>query len=255
MRLRLLLIALALLPALTLRAQDDAPPQYRLRLPTVEEYLTAIPHVVDTFTAETQTIYTPGYDALLTVIHRELTERYPDFLEAGYALVSQAMARLEIGYYGIVALFGASINDYYLMLLESLLYNIDIDLTTADALTFGQFDIAVDHIDFSGDGVDELLLDIAYANSYHAFKIMRQDDAQPSGYLMVDIPGLWFDQSCNFRWVCGGDAQRFALDDFNADGLIEIAIAVGGYCGYGECGGHLEILGWRDGKMQALNPT
>jgi hypothetical protein len=256
MRLRLLLIALVLLPALTVRAQDDAPLQYRLRVSTQEEYLAAIPHVVDIFREKAGAIYAPGYDALLTIIHRELTERYPDFLEADYPLVSQAMARLELNYYYIFpALFGDNINDYYMMLLESILNNIDVDLATADSLNFGQFDIVIDHIDFSGDGVDELLLDISYNDGiYRAFKVVKQDSSQPSGYLVVDIPGLWFDQSCGRGQVCSGQAQRFALDDFNADGLVEIAIAVGAYCGYGDCAGHLEILGWRDGKMRSINP-
>jgi tetratricopeptide (TPR) repeat protein len=62
----------------------------------------------------------------------------------------------------------------------------------------------------------------------------------------------WFSAYCGLTTGCGGEGEILHLEDLNADGLPEWVVAVGSYCGYGECGGHLLIMGWRDGEIVEL---
>lgn len=126
----------------------------------------------------------------------------------------------------------------------------DISLDAHETLSFDEYLLNITPIDFSGDGQSEYLIDMTwYEYSHRAYWIVEETD---TGYQRVKTPQLWFNEACNFREVCGGGATIVSLDDINADGGAELVLAVGGYCGYGFCAGHLSVLGWQNSEIVNL---
>ena len=180
-----------------------------------------------------------------------------------------AIAQLEVGYrYDIDALSYSELRDLTALLNQnahwynpffddadgthfalSMAYIQDnnISLDAQETLSFDEYILNITPLDFSGDGRPEYLIDMTwYEYSHRAYWIVENTD---TGYQRVKTPQLWFNEACNFRSVCGGGATIVRTDDINADGRAELVLAVGGYCGYGFCGGHLLVLGWQNGEI------
>lgn len=126
----------------------------------------------------------------------------------------------------------------------------DIDLQSETSIRFDNYFVVINQLDFNGDGISEYFLNVNWNEGEHrAYWFIRDTEM---GYQRVDSPQLWFNSMCDFRQVCGGNATVLLRDDINNDGATEVVIAVGSYCGYGFCGGHLLVLGWRDGVIEEI---
>lgn len=230
-----LLLLLLFLFATTISAQMTP----SLVEPSAEEYLSTVVELYEQIDD-----YSEQRD-LRAIIQVEVDYRYGvDALSYDELKIFGFFLRLNSYWYNS---FFYDIDGIHYAIVEAYMSENNISLEVHETLSFDEYILNITPIDFSGDGQSEYLIDTTWnENSHHAYWIVENTD---TGYQRVKTPQLWFDESCDFRSVCGGGATIVSLDDINADGGAELVLAVGGYCGYGFCGGHLSVLGWQNSEI------
>jgi tetratricopeptide (TPR) repeat protein len=250
----MMVLVLLVLSGLSIVQAQDNEAEYRLREPSAKDYLSALSPILEQLKGETSTDengFNTDYFAMLGVTWKEIQTKYPDWNNVSYEILADAAPYFRINtsdylsdHHWEVALIWASLQEN-----KSL-------LSTQTQFQIHNYSFDVSKIDFNGDGVDELLLTIhAVDDSYKDYWVLEKDSSNPFGYRRIQTPELWSSTNCSFRLVCGGAAQVLELRDLNADGLPEWAIAEGSYCGYGECGGNLLVLGWRNNEIVEIAQT
>jgi hypothetical protein len=146
------IVVLALfLMTMVVSAQGDG--AYQLREPSVEEYLAAFPAFNEL----------DVNDAYLTLaLYNTLFWRYPDFREVRFDLLSNASLMFRDDYSFPVTIFSDGLTQagWNEWLINAWLRENPTAFDNADEIHFGDFTIAITRADLSGDGDNELLLDI-----------------------------------------------------------------------------------------------
>lgn len=244
-----------LLIGLTVAAQDDAGEQYRLRVPTAEEYLSALPDIGETMERQVGDIYNNHYDALLLTFTQELKVRYADVSAVPFEVLHRAEPYISRWAFYQDDLI-ISQKGWHNAVFEAWLRDNRPDLSAQEVWQFEAYTLVVAPVDFSGDGVDELVATLVFQPEehpeYEEYMVLVGDDDSTSGYRR-DERSFWYSSGCYIHFVCAGSGEVWGLEDVNADGLPEWLMSTG-YSTTGRFGVSLRIFGWRDGAMVELIP-
>ena len=237
-------LALSLLPSPTTETTD-----YALREPPAEEYVAAIPAMIEQYREEQAPVGTRlRHETLPWVIDAEVARRYSALYEVDSSLLFDAD----------VALFPASSwvdralwNQSAVM---ALLREHPVDLDAIDRLTFGYYEIGVTPRDFNADGANEWVFDVHddAGWGYHQLMVVRRDEA--NRYQIVPTPLPWFSPGYGYWSMRGGTLASLRFEDINADGLPEWVLVMGGVGGNNLNHGNLFVLGWHDEALVAIAP-
>jgi hypothetical protein len=242
---RLIVLAVMMLViGFGVRAQGEAS-GYRLRVPSAEEYLIAVPEIVNAGNEEYESEYSRFNYPLFNVITTEIYRKYPDFRYEDAELLHTAYLGLR------------QYNDYWYdrdiwvhAFLLAWINQQSIDLSQTSQLDFHDFVITVIPRDYNNDGADEWLLRVVNPD-------FTQDivfDGEKERYTIVESPLPWF--GCCFAYwsTQSGFTEELKFEDITGDDLPEWVIALGGVGGGQKNNGRLYILQWYENRLIDLAP-
>ncbi len=228
-----------------------------LRVPSVEEYLAAVPTII----AESE-----RDENILLLTYLELFRRYPDFMHQPFDPL-QEIARAYRPYYSNPVSWFADHNNqqtWNTWLIEAWLRENGSQLASSDHLTFGDFEIEITRADLSGDGDDEYLLyivemahysfDDRKRENYIAYWVLQADPASGIGYRRVETPLPWFQESGygSGGWT-SGNLFTYSFQDVTGYGVNEWVVLSARFTasGFGRCQS-LSVLSWQDSMLVDL---
>ncbi len=244
-------IFLALL-FLVVTSSSSAEDSYRLRVPDVEEYLTTIAILDETRIDDTY---------LVLALYNTLFWRYPNFHQtASFDLLRNASLVFRNYYSLSLSIFldeltQANWNEW---MVNAWLRENPQALNAADEIEFSNFRIGITRADLSGNGNNELLLEVREirwetSDGYQSFNYVGYWILQPTleGYHHILSPLRWY-SGVRYGGSDGrtGIVHTLMIDDVNADGLNEWVVLEGNYFhrGFGECR-RMRVLAWRDNSL------
>lgn len=235
-----------------LAAQDATPEvEYRLRAPTVEEYLRAIPEIAHTWREEIPSAYAkitsnPIVEIMLLELQQTYTE--PEIFAQTFDVLSPV--------YTAVAYSRRDSNpinnppDWGVAMLRAWLRDNPTDLSqveTRDIPGYGW--ITATPIDLNNDGIDEFGLQVRF-DSYQGYIVLQRDPSQPEGYRFVETPLYWLDLSAPYPTGIPTDFEVVHFGDLTGDDMPEWLVFA--YRNRG-CG-TLYVLTWQDDRLVILLP-
>lgn len=225
--------------------------RYRLRVPSAEEYLAAIPDVMNfVISDENPMRYVIGLRAgVQAAISKEWQTYYSgeivqiSLIDAIFDLVTSFPTPES------KALWGRAVVDSFLHM-----EGIPFDYKQSASADFGNFHITLSPHDFDADGQPEWVIHVThsifnYSPNYDQMFVVQQ---QVDGLRFVDHPLPWLGGNLGYGWHNQMEEQYFG--DITGDGLPEWAIALGGAGGNGTTLGELVILQWRGGSLARITP-
>jgi tetratricopeptide (TPR) repeat protein len=226
--------------------EDDG--DWRLRVPTAGEYLTAVPDIVHHYWEELPTDYGKILNQpIINAIIFELSQ-YPeqDVFSQKFELLSET--------YSAVAtdnLFHNSLdNNWNLAIFKAWLRENEVDFPTAENIEIAGYSVSiVESVDFNGDGKDEIILDFqGYPDG--TFLVLEADENLPEHYRIVPTGIPWIRLFSPF----GGEIFTISFQDLTGDGLPEwtiYAVQSNGPGMWTACGNY-HIVTWRDETMPTI---
>ncbi len=240
-----LTLALCASLIITPAAAQEQRTEHALRHPTADEYLRALPSISSHMPNSSSTDYVSS-DALQRTIGYELNRQFLTLQGASFEALYDAANVVPLSpYRSIPDKF--SDPDYQALVITTWLRENNIDLAAQHELHFKTYTLTITPVDFNGDGVPELIVEVRVGN-YHDFWVLQRDPTQAIGYRRIKTPIPYFD-ACGFYAACDGDGQTLQISDLNGDGLPEWVFAIGGECGSGICSGELLVISWRNGEL------
>ena len=229
------------------RAQDDGDADaWRLKSPTAEEYLAAVPSLVELGNQEAMAVTYPSiYSPMFSTLTTEIYARYPELWREDPEVIYEAYKSFRTGH------------DYWddrdrwidAIVLGWIQQHV-IDLSRTRHLHILDFQVSVKGRDFDADGHDEWWLHIDNPD-------FRQDvviAGEIGAYRLTDTPLPWFGCCYMYYNTRSGFMKEQLFGDINADGLPEWVMAVGGFGANLTNGGFFYVLQWRGGKLIDLTP-
>ncbi|MBZ0276676.1 MAG: hypothetical protein K8I60_11050 [Anaerolineae bacterium] len=215
MRKILLFVALLLLVSLPAQAQDG----YRLRVPTAEEYVAALPNVrllSDDFRSNYASYLVKAEEA-------EFLYRYADDVDS--MTLQNAFEKLKVGtsYYWRDHIYLPVIdyNFWVAWLVQAWLDEHPTDLDQVSSLSFLDYLITIERRDFTDDGRHEWLLRVIKEPESVQYDNYLVVNRSPTGYRVVNIPIPWREAGYSTRVPYGRPITETVFDDINADGRPE----------------------------------
>ena len=255
MRTRFIILAMLLLLIIVpTSAQDDDSNEYRLREPSVEEYLSIIQQASSQWSDDVPLGFAKVRShPLIDIMSAEFGIRFSfDEIHAQpFDQLLSAFQSFDRAYYSVPYISNEGL--WLDALLEAWLRDAQIDLMTDTDLDIEGFSVEVTPIDFNADGVDEYILALEMGN-YSSLRVLRVDDNAISGYGFVDVPFDWL--NWDTPSIIGNPTEFETLNfvDMNNDGLLEwLNIATTRSNFYGSSGS-LAILSWRDDALVNIFP-
>ncbi|MCA9911300.1 MAG: hypothetical protein KC519_21755 [Anaerolineae bacterium] len=210
-----------------LNAQDDG---YRLREPSAEDYLMAIPVIVEW--AYTQS---DSYDLIRLMISQEFNLRYAGIRlsELPFTLLRNFQTSLAIGADSLLFTDEAA---WFLALLESGVREAGITDFTSE-FTVGNFELIPTPIDLNTGAREAYLLQVNDRSSYREFYALVDQAVRLLPTPIVGLPGnVTTRGDPNF-----GQLTILQIADLDGDGESEFIFEGGGY-GYWESCGDLYVI-------------
>lgn len=253
------LLVLAALLLLSVGAVD-ATQEPVLRVPSVEEYLAAVPTIIEESERD---------ESILLLTYLELFRRYPDFMNQPFDVLQEIARRYRIFYSFEVSWFAdqKSQHTWNTWLIEAWLRENGSQLASADHLTFGDFEIEITRADLSGDGEEEYLLyiveQIPYSSgegkreNYITYWVLQPDPASDTGYRRIETPLPWFQESgYGGGGRTSGNLFTYSVQDVTGDGVNEWVVFSARFTasGFGRCQS-LAVLSWQDSMLVNLMAT
>ncbi len=236
----LLLIFLLPIDIFQTSAQDISQDKYRLRTPTVEEYLVVIPTALERWYLELPAYYGKTTDQPLAyAILDELALNYPqdEVFAQNFDLLSNAF----IAFYPIDNVNPVNSNEWIPAVIKAWLRENPINLSQVEELEIPYtFHSKVEAVDFDGDDIDEYIL------GDRGILVFQRDTTLKEGYRIIPVVSFPDD------WWSSTRTETFSvsLQDITGDGLPEWALSYGesGIGGGDNCGNYF-ILTWRDNHL------
>ncbi|MFN8374855.1 MAG: hypothetical protein U0694_18490 [Anaerolineae bacterium] len=228
--------AMVFLLALSVRAQEETP-QYRLRVPTAEEYLRAVPTIAPS--ANDAATY-----PILAIMRHEIDLRYTrdELRSLPFDIFWEAYGWLILTH--IDTLYSS---DWLTTGVDIGLREEDIDLSQTTQFTLGYYlTIEVQPIDFNGDGQDEYVLYVDDSGFRRLYLIARHSE-NAYNLTLTPIPelGSWG------TWGGETEGRTLKIEDVNDDMLVEWVVLYSGW-GAWRSFGKLYIIGWHDNAFVDL---
>ncbi|HEX2908457.1 MAG TPA: hypothetical protein VHO69_16415 [Phototrophicaceae bacterium] len=247
----LLLTVIFALLIVSVSAQEPTP-EYRLRVPTVEEYLNQVIEIATENDGDNLGLY-----STVTTI---LFNHFPELYKAGFDRLLEAYNRMNIG----SGQFWQRREWVNLLILAWLSEN-QPDLNAVDRLDFADFYIGVIHRDLDGDGQNEFVLDVMKGapvdrHECPSIDVVEYLAVEQTGneYTFINNPLGWYGRGSGGGSHLGeGGQQELRFEDVNGDSLPEWIVAENnGVLGGPDAGyanhGQLYILNYRDGQLVDL---
>ena len=238
---RLLWMTLLLLLPLSVSAQDGLAEQtFSLRQPSAEEYISAIPEILNQWHVDIENDNFPP-KSIITILSQETHKRYAEELR----LIDPEILFRAFQLLNNFDNFEADRDLWMNAILLAWLEQNHIDLDTLESFTIEDVDVQVSPRDFNNDGQDEYLLNLR-SDLYSQLIVIKSTD---SGYEIVDSPLPWY--GCCFMYYSNlsGFMEEQYFGDLNGNGTPEWVLAEGGIGGGHMHHGELFVLEWRDGKF------
>lgn len=251
LRLGLCLALLLTLVSVSIHAQDTSP-RYRLRVPSVEEYLTAIPAVLAQWGEDVPDDYHKNYSQpLVDAVAGQMWRWYTsdEVYQQPYALLRDVYtAFIKATIYN---LYQTPLDDqsWLLAQLDAYLRETPLDLEGTETLNTEGFSAAVHPVDFDGEGQDEYWLE--YASAEWGADVILQADPSRIGHYQVASTHHWRDTR-----IYSYARYPREIQDITGDGASEwiLVLASGHPVMFVDCV-QLEILTWQDGGLQSVMPA
>jgi tetratricopeptide (TPR) repeat protein len=239
MRRVIFLVFLILMMTSSISAEEG----YRLRVPTAEEYLTAMPQITAQMRIDDTSEYQRDTYELRRLMNEEFWLRYDDLSLVPFDILNTAEPYLD-------RIIGYDVDDHrtepgwHSLLLNLWLKEHQPDLSTRDIWQFGDYILHIQPIDFTGDGVNELSVRfVRQLGDYVEYMVLQLDETQPEGYRRLGETNFWFSTRCAYQLSCGGEGELQQVRDLTGDGLPEWIVSRGS-CGWGRCAVSLYVFGW-----------
>lgn len=224
---RLLWAGLCLL-VITVAAQDD----YRLQMPTIQDYLDVVPQLVET----------APFAMDWHIIEYELS-RFPDWYQQDYDAIQPI--------YRLLREHNVSISPDFWLASRVLmwLHTSGIDLNQQEVLDFEGVLVPVHALDFDGDGTTEWVLNLQNGDP-HGVLILRRDSTGDYHAIPSPIPA-------GFHLDTIGDEplttyQVVDIGDVDGDGLPEIAVLVESGLSGNIIDSRYYVVTWQNGGLVDL---
>lgn len=245
MRPTLLFLLLTLTLLSSVDAQETA--DYGLHVPTAAEYLAALPSIMARTESNTSSAY-----AIARLVHAEIRARYDydDFASVPFDVLYDASPYIlrEIGF----DLDPHNEYGWQRLLFDTWLRETQPDLASQAVWQFEGYTLEVTPVDFTGDGVDELSVELQHQAEGHLrfeeYFVLTPNREAPEGYSRLGEAGSWFSGSCSFHSACGGRGEVLRIEDINGDGLPDWVTSRGS-CAYGHCGVWMSAYGYQEGQF------
>jgi hypothetical protein len=228
-----------MLAGVQLAAQEATPEvEYRLRVPTAEEYLDAVPELLSQME-----IYQRR------VLEVELATRYPEMLWLDFERVEQVYA----AFLSFAGSSSALTQGFWTPTrIVSWLTTNNIELDDNQTLTFENAQISVTADDINADGQQEWILNYT-SDSLRGVLFVELNSA--GRYIAIENV-MTFEEQHGYTFTGErADFPRFqvlATEDFTQDGIADIAILYTDDDG-NSSGERLHILSWRDNALVDLS--
>lgn len=234
-----------LLMSISVGADED----YRLRIPSVEEYLRAIPEILDVGNADIDPEYGPPYFnyPVFEILVTELGWRYPDLTQVDPTLLYEA-------YHYLVDTntLWAGREQYGQAVAMALLHQSDGEFGAGDILVIEDtdFEVIVTPRDYTGDGISELVLQVSSDFYSQYLVVQRVNDT----YQIIQSPLPWFGRGFSYSSSRSGLMVEQYFGDMTGDGLPEWVLALGGVGTNHLHLGWLYVIQWQDGLLVDVAP-
>ncbi len=249
------LLLIVLLGALSVRAQDNAP-VYRLREPSVDEFMGSIPEVWQRWVEQLPKQYGKSPDQpVVFAIQSEMVWRYTH--DEVFSLNAQTLAEAYETLRG--SLFGG--NDYPgfddVIWLNGILEagiresSVDLQAQEIDVPGFGTYPFLP--VDLDGDAIPELLIDSIYSGGYVSRAVLKADTETEAGYYIIPSSLGWYYLYAPPGMIALDKLVTLRIEDLNQDQLPEWVVLND----YGPWGcSDMSIVSWdkewRDGMITLL---
>ena len=227
-------LLLALIVA-SVESQDD---NYRIWVPTVEEYIRAAPAIIEQVHSEDY----QTYFRIRMVMSQEFNLRYgdTDLTELSFDLLIDFQTALAIG---ADILLVTDEREWFKGMLKVGLADVQLS-DISEGFTTGNFDVVSTSINLEGDNTQEYLLEVHDVWSRRRFYALAGESLQMLPLPIIGLPGDLITR----RLAASGELSILDIADLDGDGDDEI-IVEGDQYGYWASCGDLYVLDWLDGGM------
>jgi|GEM_PF-4707595 len=241
---RWIILLIGVLVSISVQAQDTA--NYRLRVPSAEEYLITIPEITSNCSWQSQRRYSRNPWDLCTYLLHTIETNYRDDLK-----------RLSfVAFLNLYNVFEPHKQDspaspylWHEALLLTWLNSNQINLDTQTEFTLLHLEITVKSRDFTGDGFDEYFVYVDSREFATIFLLQKQDN---NTYEQIGWRLRYHRDTIPYWHTENNYLREIAFDDFNNDGLPEWFLAFDGNNYHGDAQGEMFLLSWRDNEMVSL---
>jgi tetratricopeptide (TPR) repeat protein len=223
-----------------------------LHTPTAEEYLAAVPAILQQMEDETGNTRNQDILALQQVIREEVSLRYGYLQDISFdtlyaiepylprSIAYELVPETEWGWHNLA--------------LDRWLAENQIDLSNQSSWQIRGYTLQIHQVDFTGDGVNEFSVALNFQSegwgTYAEYFVLQHDPSQPSGYSRLGDTQLWRSDACG-TLACSGQIDLHPAQDLTGDGIPEWIVSRGS-CSSGMCGVGLRIYGWHQGSFVEL---
>lgn len=244
------IVVLLLCLVVHVQAQEDVP-EYRLRVPTATEYIDGLPD----FLSVSSEIHKPEAGVVIRAAETEFLLRYGD--QATSEILSNAFEKFRVPVYCyMLPRCGEILPEidqwqWTERIFQAWLNENPTDLDRVSSLSFGRYHADITKHDFSGDGIDEWLLEVLVDDSENPYANYLVVYLKDGAYRVTSIP---FNGTLNHWEVKVGKSELRGggIEDINADGIPEWVFSWDdSYVSPGSRSGwtDVRIFSWRDGEI------
>ncbi len=245
---RRLCFVLLLLVLPTQAFAQSVPTPYKLRHPSAEEYLSAMPNLLSQAETDYEKSLWPGLLAD-TAQFRYLQDKQLDFQQ-----IDQALRTFLLSFYS--APRQINLAAWYSALVEAWLNEKPVDLDISRQLSRDGYFLDVEPRDFKGDGGHEWLLSFrTLEGSYFDVgpNFLVAERLASGLYRIVRPPLPWFSAGFGYYESPSGVAKEILFRDLSGDNVPEWVVTLGGIFSSGGLQyGELNIFKWQNGQFVNL---
>jgi len=232
------------------QAQDD---DYRLRVPTISEYIAGIPDFEQT---DQELLFSNRIADAVEAAELEFLHRYED--SADFSELNNAFNKLKTPMFFAPTLDPMPVinyNQWIVRIIQAWLNENSTDLDTTSEFIFLDYSVNVSQRDFNNDGQHEWVLNVtkdADRAEYRNYVVVVSEN---NVYRTLEVPVPWRADGYSMESEPGGWFEELSFGDINGDNLSEWLFQltteyVGP--GYSLIYRYVYVVGWRGNQLVSL---